>query len=680
MTSIAKQNTIEALNIYHKAHVNKWEVRVSESGNVRIASWTDRFKSGFRAIFNPYRKRTDWSEKAKDAITDKLTKEITSLQKETNKDAIKDLFDRLLTKITKTTNLTDVEEILFQEDENLNSDKVAKEEPNLKSTKTTYDERNDFFEKVIPEDSLEEISLDDPDTSHIKSTVTDNTKDELVKLWKIKDKKVYGLIVEELNHAKDQDLTKATKVANYTLELIQKFGLSKDTALNAARNCNLAMENKYTDNLKDALDLVKFSEELIKKKKTEESTESIELAYYTNKFMSEKNLHIDDAVLCAKSLKGIKADKQIKNTLQAMEIAVTRLNKMKEFQKITPYGLPLNINGSATEFKLNFSSNGEEKILGGLNKLPLLLVDEYGVSNQMTKDSQRNHFQLKLKNQTIEYNNDPKNDDATFVEFSEPLKKVRQEAMLDGLKTFSNNDQDLFYGLSIIFDQAIGNSFYSALIEDFSPIKGNKNFYGVYAELNFERGELQDKQIQSIKYVDKETIQISLAYKQKINFIKPADGITIPLKNVNEKYEIDGEYTVEYKIDKIKEMALIARNQLEKLADDFIVDLRDLSKKPGITFADELSQKINDIDSKPKDKLENDYLNNLIKICEKPAPIIINNNMENRKRSVPRPEAELTKKLQLKMSEVSLNPNAKFISSSIIMRLNPDWDTEIEIQ
>jgi hypothetical protein len=298
----------------------------------------------------------------------------------------------------------------------------------------------------------------------------------------------------------------------------------------------------------------------------------------------------------------------------------------------------------------------------------------------MTKDSQRNHFQLKLKNQTIEYNNDPKNDDATFVEFSEPLKKVRQEAMLDGLKTFSNNDQDLFYGLSIIFDQAIGNSFYSALIEDFSPIKGNKNFYGVYPELNFERGELQDKQIQSVKYVDKETIQISLAYKQKINFIKPADGITIPLKNVNEKYEIDGEYTVEYKIDKIKEMALIARNQLEKLADDFIADLRDLSKKPGIIFTDELSQKINDIDSKPKDKLENDYLNNLIKICEKPAPIIINNNMENRKRSVPRPEAELTKKLQLKMSEVSLNPNAKFISSSIIMRLNPDWDTEIEIQ
>jgi len=38
MTSIAKQNTIEALNIYHKAQTNKWEVRVSESGNVRIAS------------------------------------------------------------------------------------------------------------------------------------------------------------------------------------------------------------------------------------------------------------------------------------------------------------------------------------------------------------------------------------------------------------------------------------------------------------------------------------------------------------------------------------------------------------------------------------------------------------------------------------------------------------------
>ena len=51
MTSIAKQNTIEALTIYHKAHVNKWEVRVTD-GNVRIASWTDRFKSIFTKIFS----------------------------------------------------------------------------------------------------------------------------------------------------------------------------------------------------------------------------------------------------------------------------------------------------------------------------------------------------------------------------------------------------------------------------------------------------------------------------------------------------------------------------------------------------------------------------------------------------------------------------------------------------
>jgi hypothetical protein len=72
MTSIAKQNTIDALTIYHKAHVNKWEVRVSESGNVRIATWTDRFKSGFRAIFNPSRERTKWDEKAKLAIQHKL--------------------------------------------------------------------------------------------------------------------------------------------------------------------------------------------------------------------------------------------------------------------------------------------------------------------------------------------------------------------------------------------------------------------------------------------------------------------------------------------------------------------------------------------------------------------------------------------------------------------------------
>ncbi len=622
MTSIAKQNTIDALTIYHKAQTNKWEVRVSESGNVRIASWIDRFKSGFRAIFNPSRERTNWNEKAKLAIQNRLINEVILLQKEIEFEAVSPLLSSSLIDINK------------------------------------------------PEASIKD---------KLKAIVSRETKEKLEQLWEIKDNKTYGLVIRELSDSKDNDLRKATNVAEATIFLMKKYSLPQSVALKAARNCCIAIENKYADNLNDALDLVKFSGELIRKKKIEKTSESIELTYYTRKFMKEKNLPIDDAVLCAKSLNGIKAEKKIK-TPAAIEIPVTRLNKMKEFQKITPHGLPLNIDGSVTEFKLNFSSDGEEKILGGLNKLPLLLVDEYGVSNQMTKDSQRNHYQLKLKNQTIEYNDDPKNDDASFVEFSEPLKKVRQEAMLDGLKTFSNSDQDLFYGLSIIFDQAIGNSFYSALIEDFSPIKGTTNFYGILQDLDFQRGNLQNKQIQSIKYVDKETIQISLAYKQKINFIKGDFGITIPLKNVNEQYEIDGEYTVEYKIDQIKEMALIARKQLEKLADDFILDLRDLSKKPEVTFTDELSKKINDIGSNPKDKLENDYLNNLIKICEKPAPIIENNNMENRKRSVPRPEAELAKKLQLKISEVSLNPNAKFISSSIIMRLNPDWDTEIEIQ
>jgi hypothetical protein len=62
MTSIAKQNTIEALNIYHKAQTNKWEVRVTD-GNVRIATWTDRLGSFINNFLHPNRMRTDWNKK-----------------------------------------------------------------------------------------------------------------------------------------------------------------------------------------------------------------------------------------------------------------------------------------------------------------------------------------------------------------------------------------------------------------------------------------------------------------------------------------------------------------------------------------------------------------------------------------------------------------------------------------
>ena len=95
MTSIAKQNTIEALTIYHKAHVNKWEVRVSESGNVRIASWTDRFKSGFRAIFNPSRERTNWNEKAELAIQHKLFGEVSLFQEKIEVKSVTSLLKKI---------------------------------------------------------------------------------------------------------------------------------------------------------------------------------------------------------------------------------------------------------------------------------------------------------------------------------------------------------------------------------------------------------------------------------------------------------------------------------------------------------------------------------------------------------------------------------------------------------
>lgn len=380
MTSIAKQNTIEALNIYHKAQTNKWEVRVSESGNVRIASWTDRFKSGFRAIFNPRRERTNWNEKAKEAITSKLTKEITSLQKEADKDAIKDLFNRLLTNITK---LTDVEEILFQEDETLSSDKVVKKEENIKSVKANYLERQNFFNNDVSENSLEEIALDTPETSYIESTVTDNTKDDLVKLWKIKDKKQYGLIVEELNHAKDQDLTKATKVANYTLKLLKNHDLPKDIALNTARKINIAMD-EYKIDYDKAFDLIQITGNLA------------------------NNGHLDNKLPLKLQLSASLAFIQLTEKKIDRDTALTtvknRIDKLKKIQNKIPKEMQIDCvhEGKDYEYRVSFSKEQKEKIAESLKtQLKEPLYKKNKVMEEKLKDLSNIHLMNRLDDQSI---------------------------------------------------------------------------------------------------------------------------------------------------------------------------------------------------------------------------------------------------------------------------------------
>lgn len=511
MTSIAKQNTIEALTIYHKAQTNKWEVRVTD-GNIRIASWTDKFSSVLNSIFNPSRERTDWNEKAKRTIEHKLFGEVSLFQEKIEVKSVTSLLDDIF--------LLD----------------IKKPEPNFKST-------------------LENSKL-------LKNN------EDIKQLWEIKDKKIYGLIVEELMNTPNSDLRKARNVAEQTIYLIKEHSLQKSVALKAARNCCIAMENKYADNFKAALDLVKFSGELVRKKKIEESSESIELAYYSRKFMTENNLHIDDAVLCAKSLKGIKADKQIKNNSQAMEIAVTRLNKMKEFQKITPHGLPLKIDGSTTEFNLEFSHNGKKAILDYLNNPMLYKIDEYGINSQFTADSSRQHYKFKIGKSIIEYNDfkiqtTPENKEAVN-EASELLTLAREKAMIDGLKTFANDDVDLTYGLSLIFDQSVGNAFVTSLLSDFIPKKESILHFGVNKDYLFERGDLDDKKINSIKFIDSDKIQISYEYKQKINYITdPISNAILPIKNINNQYEIEGEYTVEYSKDKIKEIAIDTRKMID---------------------------------------------------------------------------------------------------------------------
>ena len=560
MTSIAKQNTIDALYVMHQPEAKKWGVRVID-GNVRIATWTDRLGSFINNFRNPNRTRTDWNEKAKEAISNKLCNEITSFQKETNEDSIKKRVDLLLTNINK-----------------------IKKEEILNSAKTIIFESKDLAPKPKDEAGFEEISLND---AFDNETICDSkTKQYIEKLWKIKDKKTYNSLIEELTESNEMKLKDAIDIAETTIYLMKNHSLPRSVALN------------------DAKDLSKFSNTLLIAKKIEESPDQIEIAYYTKKFMENKGLSTSDAVLCAKSLKGIKAEKKIK-TPAAIEIAVTRLNKMKEFQKVTPHGLPLNIDGSVTEFILDFSTTGKKGIINYLNNPTLHSIDKYGANEQFTKDSSRHHFNLEIGKTTIEYNDFlhevTKENQAIMNEAEASLKIAHEKAMIDGLKTFTNDDADLTYGLSFIFHQSVGNAFLEQLSMDFSQTKSSIQNFMLIPDYKFERNNLEDKKISSIKYTENNTIQISYEYKLKINCIKESSGTTMLIKNVDNQYEIEGKYSAEYSIDKVKAMAVNIRKRL-------------------------------DTNTSPEE-----------------------------------------------IKKLDLNPDAKLISSSVIMRLNPDWDTEIEI-
>ena len=377
MTSIAKQNTIEALSIYHKAQTNKWEVRVSESGNVRIASWTDSFSSGLQNFFIPNRKRTDWNEKAKDAITDKLTKEITSLQKETDKDGIKDRVGLLLKNI-----------------------KEIKKEEILNSAKEII-----FKSKNIYEEKFEEIPLENAFDNKI---INENTKNKLDELWRIEDKKIYtnivnskhinenneilrkieykkifDLVSEELKFAKDDDVKKATHVANFAVDLINKFGHSKDMALNAARDfCKEMNEIKF--DLNRSNELIKLTLDLVSK------------GHLDNKLPLKLQL---SASLAFIQLTEKKIDRDT-----ALTTVKNRIDKLKKIQNKIPKEMQIDCvhEGKDYEYRVSFSKEQKEKIAESLKtQLKEPLYKKNKVMEEKLKDLSNIHLMNRLDDQSI---------------------------------------------------------------------------------------------------------------------------------------------------------------------------------------------------------------------------------------------------------------------------------------
>jgi len=406
MTSIAKQNTIEALNIYHKAQTNKWEIRVTD-GNVRIASWTDSFSSGLKNFFIPNRKRTDWNEKAKDAITDKLTKEITSLQKETDKDGIKDRVGLLLKNI-----------------------KEIKKEEILNSAKEII-----FKSKNIYEEKFEEIPLEN---AFDNKFINENTKNKLDELWRIEDKKIYtnivnskhinenneilrkieykkifDLVSEELKFAKDDDVKKATHVANFAVDLINKFGYSKDMALNAARDfCKEMNEIKF--DLNRSNELIKLISDLVSKG------------------------HLDKKLPLKFQLSASLAVMQLmdKDTSREKAIAIVknRIDKLKKIQNKIPKEIQIDCvhEGKDYEYKVSFSEKQKEKIAESLKTQ--LKESQYNKNKEMEeklKDLSNINLMKRVNNQSI---TDAERSSSSFKKDGKTINSLNSDPQSNPLK------------------------------------------------------------------------------------------------------------------------------------------------------------------------------------------------------------------------------------------------------
>ena len=328
MTSIAKQSTIEALTIYHKAQKKEWGVRVVD-GNVRIASWTEHLGSRIKNYFNPSRERTNWNEKAELAIQHKLFGEVSLFQEKIEVKSV--------TSLLKNIFLLD----------------IKKSEPNFKST-------------------LE------------NSNLLKNNKD-IKQLWEIKDKKIYDLVVEELIHAKDQDLTKATEVAQYTLNLIKKFGLSKDTALNAARNIYFAMDEFKIESEK-AFELVQARGKLINKG------------------------HLKDDLPLKLQLSAALAFTQLldkgKDEKEALGTVNNRIDTLKKIQSRIPEEMKKVVDcvheGKNYEYKISFSKEQKEQIAEQLKtQLKDPLYNKNKAIEDSIKDLSKIHFMKTLGKQCI---------------------------------------------------------------------------------------------------------------------------------------------------------------------------------------------------------------------------------------------------------------------------------------
>ena len=325
MTSIAKQNTIEALTIYHKAQKKEWGVRVVD-GNVRIASWTEHLGSRIKNYFHPTRIRTDWNEKAELAIQYKLFGEVSLFKKEKIK------FDSV-TSLFRYSGLRNIKK---------------------------------------PEKDLLDLLKND-------GLLIENEK--IKELWQIKDKKMYGLVFEELIHAKNQDLKKATQVAQYTLNLIKKFGFSKDTALNAARNICFAMD-EFNIEFEKAFELVQVRGNLINKG-------------HLNEDLPLK-LQLSSALAFTQLL-----DKAT-NRNEAIEIVKNRIDTLKEIQRRIPKNMQIDCihEGKKYEYKISFSKEQKEKITEILKtQLEMPLYKENKTLEDLLRDLSKIHLMKKLNNQ-----------------------------------------------------------------------------------------------------------------------------------------------------------------------------------------------------------------------------------------------------------------------------------------